>query len=138
MERRGKESKRPITRAREARRPSASMPGSPRANKMAIEGISAVGAAGAQLELGASRGATAAASTSSSGPTFAQTLGQVVNDAVGSLQSGEAAAIQGLQGNMAPFKVVEAVMGAQRTLQSALAIRDKAVSAYQEISRMTI
>jgi flagellar hook-basal body complex protein FliE len=29
-------------------------------------------------------------------------------------------------------------MGAQRTLQSALAIRDKAVSAYQEISRMTI
>ena len=29
-------------------------------------------------------------------------------------------------------------MGAQRTLQSTLAIRDKAVSAYQEISRMTI
>jgi flagellar hook-basal body complex protein FliE len=105
---------------------------------MAIEGISALGATGTQLEIGASRGAAATASTSSSGPTFAQTLGQVVNDAVGSLQSGEAAAIQGLQGNMAPFKVVEAVMGAQRTLQSALAIRDKAVSAYQEISRMTI
>jgi flagellar hook-basal body complex protein FliE len=29
-------------------------------------------------------------------------------------------------------------MGAQRTLQQALAIRDKAVSAYQEVARMTI
>ena len=105
---------------------------------MAIEGVSALGAAGKQLELGASGGAAAAASTSSSGPSFLETLGQVVNDGIGAMQSGEAAAIQGLQGNLAPFKVVEAVMGAQRTLQSALAIRDKAVSAYQEISRMTI
>ncbi len=105
---------------------------------MAIEGISALGAAGPQFEVGASRGAAAAASTSATGPSFAQTLGQVVNDAIGSMQSGEAAAIQGLQGSMQPFKVVEAIMGAQRTLQQTLAIRDKAVSAYQEISRMTI
>ena len=85
------------------------------------------------------RAAAATASTSASGPTVSsQTLGQVVNDAVGSLQAGEAAAIQGLQGGMAPFKVVEAIMGAQRTLQQTLAIRDKAVSAYQEISRMAI
>ncbi len=105
---------------------------------MAIEGVSALGAVGKQLELGASGGAAGAASTSASGPTFAQTLGQVVNDAIGSMQSGEAAAIQGLQGGMQPFKVVEAIMSAQRTLQQTLAIRDKAVSAYQEISRMTI
>ncbi len=105
---------------------------------MAIEGISALGAIGTQLELGASRGAAGAASTSTSAPTFAQTLSQVVNDAIGSLQSGESAAIQGLQGSLPPFKVVEAVLGAQRTLQSTLAMRDKAVSAYQEISRMAI
>ena len=106
---------------------------------MAIEGISALGAVrDATRNLDASRGAGAAASASASAPTFAQTLGQVVNDAIGSLQTGEAAAIQGLQGSMPPFKVVEAVMGAQRTLQSTLAIRDKAVSAYQEISRMAI
>ena len=36
------------------------------------------------------------------------------------------------------MKVVDAVMGAQRSLQSLLAIRDKAVSAYQEIARMAI
>ena len=65
-------------------------------------------------------------------------LGKVVTDAVGTLQAGESAAIQGVQGAMPTFKVVDAVMGAQRTLQQALAIRDKAVSAYQEITRMAI
>lgn len=105
---------------------------------MAIEGVSALGAAGTQLEMGASRGATGAASASTSGASFTQALGQVVNDAISSMQSGEAAAIQGLQGTLQPFKVVEAIMSAQRTLQQTLAIRDKAVSAYQEISRMAI
>ena len=35
-------------------------------------------------------------------------------------------------------QVVEAVMAAEQTLQSAIAIRDKVVSAYLEISRMAI
>ncbi len=105
---------------------------------MAIEGVSALGAVGTRLEAGASHSAAGAASTASSGTSFTQALGQVANDAIGSMQSGEAAAIQGLQGTMQTFKVVEAIMGAQRTLQQTLAIRDKAVSAYQEISRMAI
>ena len=67
----------------------------------------------------------------------ASAVGTAVS-ALGQVQSGEAAAIQGLQGGMPPHKVVDAVMGAQRTLQSMLAIRDKAVAAYQEISRMQI
>jgi flagellar hook-basal body complex protein FliE len=81
---------------------------------------------------------TASASTSASGASFGQTLTQVINDGITTMQKGEAASIQGLQGNMAPFKVTEAVMDAQRTLQSTVSIRDKAVSAYQEISRMAI
>jgi flagellar hook-basal body complex protein FliE len=36
------------------------------------------------------------------------------------------------------MKVVESVMEAQRSLQSVLAIRDKIVSAYQEVARMAI
>ena len=35
-------------------------------------------------------------------------------------------------------QVVEAVMAAESTLKTAIAIRDKVVNAYQEISRMTI
>ena len=55
-------------------------------------------------------------------------LGKVVSDAVGTLQAGEAAAIQGRPGRDADLQGGRAVMGAQRTLQQALAIRDKAVS----------
>lgn len=105
---------------------------------MAIEGVSALGSIGTQLDIGASRGASAAASTASSGASFTQALNQAVGNTIGSMQAGEAAAIQGVQGTMQPFKVVEAIMTAQRTLQETLAIRDKAVSAYQEISRMAI
>jgi flagellar hook-basal body complex protein FliE len=106
------------------------------AETMAIDGVSAVGSIGKSLDVGASSGTAATSSTQ--GPSFMDMLGQVVSDGIGSMQAGESAAIQGLQGAMQPYKVVDAIMGAQRTLSSALAIRDKAVSAYQEISRMAI
>ena len=103
---------------------------------MAIDGISAVGAVGKSLDVGATS-STGAASTTA-GTNFVDALGKAFSDAIGTVQTGESAAIQGLQGGMAPYKVVDSIMGAQRTLQSMLAIRDKAVSAYQEISRMAI
>jgi len=104
---------------------------------MAITGISALGA-GVNSISGSAPATAPTASRAVSGVSFDEMLGQVVNDAVGTMQQGEAAAIQGVQGSLPPFKVVEAVMGAQRTLQQALAIRDKAISAYQEITRMAI
>ena len=74
-----------------------------------------------------------------SGASFADMLGQIVSAGVNTLASAaKSAAIQGLSGAAPPFKVVEAVMAAQRTLQEGLSIRDKVVSAYQEISRMAI
>jgi flagellar hook-basal body complex protein FliE len=72
------------------------------------------------------------------GPSFEQALAQVVGSAVDTLNTGEAVAIQGVVGAAPPMKVVESVMAAQRSLQTVLAIRDKAVSAYQEIARMAI
>ena len=103
---------------------------------MAISEIAPLGPT--QTISGRSSTPAPATSAEASGPSFVQTLGQVVSDAVGTLQSGEAAAIQGIQGSLPPFKVVESIMSAQRTLSQALAIRDKAVSAYQEIARMTV
>jgi flagellar hook-basal body complex protein FliE len=70
--------------------------------------------------------------------SFAQALREVVGEAIGTVRAGEAAAMQGLTGTKPAFQVVDAVMNAQRTLQTAIAIRDKAVAAYQEISRMAI
>ena len=93
---------------------------------------------GGQLNIGGASGAQMPSAAKTTGPSFEQVLSQSVSSGMATLQAGEAAAIQGLQGTLPAFKVVEAVMSAQRTLQSALAIRDKAVAAYQEISHMAI
>ncbi len=97
-----------------------------------IEGISAIGSASASVRTPQSAAAPTA------GPSFEQTLTQAIGAAIDTLQTGEAVAIQGVAGAASPMKVVESVMAAQRSLQTVLAIRDKAVSAYQEIARMTI
>src|SRR5271166_5254063 len=99
-----------------------------------IDGLSALTPLGTSLSVGAAR----APATSADGVSFEAALGQAIGSAVGALQAGEAAAIQGVEGAASPMKVVESVMGAQRSLQSMLAIRDKVVSAYQEIARMSI
>lgn len=102
---------------------------------MAITGVSAVGAAATSA---VERVPQAAASQSTSGPSFEQMLGNVLNEAIGAVKTGEATAIQGVTGAAAPFKVVDAIMTAQRSLQQVIAIRDKAVAAYSEISHMQI
>jgi flagellar hook-basal body complex protein FliE len=80
----------------------------------------------------------AAAPGAGSGADFAQVLGNVANETMTNLKGGEAAAISGLRGQMPIQDVVDAVMSAERSLQTALALRDKTVSAFQEISRMQI
>ena len=72
------------------------------------------------------------------GTTFEQALGQVLGSAVDALRNGEALAIQGVEGAASPMKVVSGVMEAQRSLQSVLAVRDKLVSAWQDLSKMVI
>ncbi len=69
---------------------------------------------------------------------FGAVLGQMTMDAIGVLKSGEAMSIAGVRGQASTQQVVEAVMAAEQTLQTSVAIRDKVVSAYLEISRMTI
>jgi flagellar hook-basal body complex protein FliE len=99
-----------------------------------IESVSGVGAA--QMSAGVRSPTSASASTQ--GPSFEQALSQAIGSAVDTLQTGEAVAIQGVEGAASPMKVVDSVLAAQRSLQSVLAIRDKAVSAYQEVARMAI
>ena len=109
-----------------------------------LDGLSAITAAKSSIaSLGAAGSsiattAVAPGANATAGTDFSQIMSQVSGDAVGDLKTAEAAAIGGLQGSQPVHKVVEAIMQAQRSLQSTLAIRDKAVSAYQEISRMAI
>jgi flagellar hook-basal body complex protein FliE len=98
--------------------------------------VDAVSALSSVAPSGAARASVSAPATE--GVSFEQALGQAVGSAVDALQTGEALAIQGVQGAAPPMKVVEAAMDAQRSLQSVLAVRDKLVSAWQDVSRMSI
>jgi flagellar hook-basal body complex protein FliE len=46
--------------------------------------------------------------------------------------------VAGVRGEATVQQVVESVMAAEQTVQAGVAIRDKVVSAYLEISRMSI
>jgi flagellar hook-basal body complex protein FliE len=54
------------------------------------------------------------------------------------LKQGEAAAIKGITGDMPLQQAVERVLEAERTLQTAITVRDKLVASYLEITRMQI
>ncbi|MGO4711845.1 flagellar hook-basal body complex protein FliE [Bradyrhizobium sp. 2TAF24] len=69
---------------------------------------------------------------------FGGVLEQVATEAIGTMKAGEAASISYIHGKVSAQKVVEAVMSAEQTLQMAVAVRDKVVQAYQEVSRMAI
>jgi flagellar hook-basal body complex protein FliE len=69
---------------------------------------------------------------------FGSFLAQMAADTANTLKVGEATAFAGINGQVSTQKVVEAVMTTEQTLQSAIAIRDKVVSAFLELSRMSI
>lgn len=84
-------------------------------------------------------GATkSAASSSVDGASFSQVLAHLTTDVVDKLKSSEATSIASVQGKASAQQVVDEIMSAERALQTAIAVRDKAVGAYQEISRMAI
>lgn len=72
------------------------------------------------------------------GADFGDVLASVTTDAMKTVRQGEAAGIAAIQGKASMQQVVEAVMSAEQTLQTAIAVRDKVVAAYQEVSRMAI
>jgi flagellar hook-basal body complex protein FliE len=76
-------------------------------------------------------------SGAAAGSSFDKIFDQV-GDVINNLKAGEAAAISGLEGQTSVQNVVESVMTAERSLQTAISIRDKLVSAYQSISQMAI
>jgi len=103
-----------------------------------IDGLSALNASKSSVASLGATGASPSSVNASAGADFSQMMNEVSGDAIGTMKTAEASAIQGLKGAAPIHQVVESIMSAQRSLQSTLAIRDKAVSAYQEISRMAI
>ncbi len=107
-----------------------------------IPALTAIGTVAAQAVGGASSiggpNLTAGMAGTAGPVDFGSALAQVTQDTISKLKGAEATSISGMQGNASVQQVVESVMGAQGSLQTAMAVRDKVVSAYQELSRMAI
>lgn len=69
---------------------------------------------------------------------FKDVLFDAGKDMVGSVQNAEAMSIKGIKGEASAYDVASAVVEAEQSLKMAVAVRDKIVSAYLEISRMQI
>jgi flagellar hook-basal body complex protein FliE len=77
-------------------------------------------------------------SAAGAGQSFGEVLAQASGDALKTLRAAETSSLSGLEGKASVQQVVENVMSAERTLQTTLAIRDRAVAAYQQISQTPI
>jgi flagellar hook-basal body complex protein FliE len=72
------------------------------------------------------------------GGDFSSVLRNYVVAASDTLKQGESAAVAGLNGSLPVQTVVDQVLAAERTLQAGIAVRDKFVGFYLEVSRMQI
>ncbi len=72
------------------------------------------------------------------GTTFADALAAASGEMAKTLRAGEAAAQQALTGQGDIQSVVEALTATELALQTAVAVRDRVVEAYQEVLRMPV
>lgn len=86
---------------------------------------------------GHSRVASSSA-TEAVGADFTSMISRMAKQSVDVLREGEQAAAAGIRGHAPIQEVVDKVMAAEQSLQAALAVRDKVVSAWLEISRINI
>ncbi|MGI9435220.1 MAG: flagellar hook-basal body complex protein FliE [Geminicoccaceae bacterium] len=71
-------------------------------------------------------------------PSFSDLLARSVSDAIDSSRNSESVSVQAASGRANLQDVVEAVNAAELSLQTVVSIRDRVISAYQEIMRMPI
>ena len=85
-----------------------------------------------------SAGPPHAAAKKAAGADFSQVMAQITNDAVDGMKAAEATSISAIRGKVSAQTAVEAILAAERTLQTAIAVRDKLVSAIQEVTRLSM
>lgn len=91
---------------------------------------------GATRALDATAGASA--KTANAGPSFAEMIGDALEGARDAGLAAESKTIAAVKGEANLHDVVAAVSNAEVTLQTVVAVRDRVISAYQEIMRMPI
>lgn len=72
------------------------------------------------------------------GVSFSDFLRQTATDSIRALKAGEQMSAKAVTGEAGIVDVVQAVGAAEMTLQTVVAVRDRLISAYQDIMRMPI
>lgn len=99
-----------------------------------MDGISSISSVSLETSLSAER----VSSTSAVAKTFGDYVTDAAKETVATIRSGETAMINGLSGKGSMQDAVNAIIAAESSLQATMAIRDKAITAYNEILRMPI
>ncbi|THF50824.1 flagellar hook-basal body complex protein FliE [Allorhizobium terrae] len=86
------------------------------------------------------QGVTQAGTTpgTATGVSFGEVIGGMMTDAVKNLRTAESNSVGGMLGKVSTREVVDSMMSAERSLQTAITLRDKIVSAYLDITKMQI
>jgi len=100
---------------------------------MTIAPSAAAAAYQAVAKIGADSAATGVSAGGGAGGDFSQFLTQAMNDAVSTMKTGEQMTANQATGQTDIVNVVNAVNNAELTLDTVVAIRDKVISAYQNI-----
>jgi flagellar hook-basal body complex protein FliE len=77
-----------------------------------------------------------AAGSAQADQSFASVLGNMATQAVSSMKGAESMSFAGIKGTATTREVVDSMLQAEQTLQTAIAIRDKVVSAFLEVTKM--
>jgi flagellar hook-basal body complex protein FliE len=105
----------------------------------AISALSSSSLASAMKKASESEAATPSLSTMQApGASFADYMKDIGNTFVDNLKDAEKKSTDGILGKASVREVVESVMTADQTLQTAMAFRDKIVSAYLDVVKMPI
>jgi flagellar hook-basal body complex protein FliE len=103
---------------------------------MTVTPSTAAAAYQAIARIGAESAGTSA--TTGSAADFSQFLSQAMTNAVSTMKTGEQMAASQVTGQTDMVSVVNAVNAAELSLDTVVAVRDKVISAYQNIMQMPI
>ena len=103
---------------------------------MAIGNINPAAAAGAYANTQKASGAAVASGNDKA--SFGDMVRNVAEKSIETMETGEQASANAVMGTANLTDVVEAVTAAELTLQTVVSVRDRMMSAYQDIMRMPI
>lgn len=95
-------------------------------------------AAAANAYAAMSNGGAVAKIQTPNAESFGDILKNAAVNSIETLRAGEAASAKAVSGEASLPEVVQAITASELTLQTVVAIRDRLVSAYQEIMRMPV